>query len=75
MTKKHVEALAKALKEQKPTEEHARNVVGFNGHPCTYFTGQYVQWCRDVQGIADVCEQFNGNFDGARFLQACGLTR
>lgn len=31
------------------------------------------QWRRDVEGVADVCYQFNIKFNRARFLKACGV--
>jgi hypothetical protein len=62
MTKKHFEALAAALAEQR---------VGFSLLPS--LKNQHAQWCRDVQAVANVCARFNPNFDRARFLKACGV--
>lgn len=33
------------------------------------------QWHRDVLAMADVCAQFNTNFDRSRFLAAAGHAR
>jgi hypothetical protein len=57
MTRKHFEALAQALKSERPS-------VGW--------TNKYIQWAQDVKAIADVCADFNGAFDHDRFFVACG---
>ena len=59
MTKKHFEALAAALKAEKP---------GLHWDP-----NKHVQWDNDVAAIASVCADFNGAFDRARFYKACGV--
>lgn len=58
MTKKHFNALAAALKENRflPGNEAAD-----------------VQWERCVEGVASVCVEFAPRFDRARFLAACGV--
>jgi hypothetical protein len=57
MTKKHFEALAAALKAERPM----RQLVTFD------------QWKKDCVVIANTCQDFNPNFDRARFLAACGV--
>ncbi len=58
MTKKHFEALAAALRENRflPDNEAAN-----------------VQWERCVEAVAAVGADFNPRFDRARFLAACGM--
>lgn len=56
MTRKHFEALAKALRE-----------VGTQDIGAV----AYSQWALDVATIADVCERFNPQFDRERFIKAC----
>ena len=57
MSRKHYEALAKALKFERPTEEANLS---------------YAQWRRDILAVARVCERFAPTtFDYNRFLQAC----
>lgn len=62
MSKKHFEALAAALKDNRPVE---------GGMSFYQFSEE--QWLDGVGRIADVCARFNPNFDRARFLAACGV--
>jgi hypothetical protein len=59
MSKKHFETIAAALANSKP----------FFGSPSNR---RYEQWQRDVLAMADVCSEFNNNFNRSRFLSACG---
>jgi hypothetical protein len=61
MTRKHFEALAAALKAEKP---------GDNWDP-----NKRVQWDLDVKAIANAVASFNPNFDRDRFLKAAGIER
>ena len=56
MSKKHFEALARALANSKPAKKGAA----------------MDQWRRDVEAIADVCQSQNGMFRRETFLDACG---
>jgi hypothetical protein len=55
MSKKHFEQLARALARNKPDSD----------------SPAYLQWQRDVEAVADVCQQNNGLFNRSRFLTAC----
>jgi hypothetical protein len=57
MSRKHFIALAEALKHEKPSKNWNANKMA--------------QWKLDVKAIADVCCEFNNNFDRSRFLSAC----
>jgi hypothetical protein len=59
MSRKHFNALAAALKAEKPGENWSAN--------------KHVQWELDVKAIADTCAKFNPNFKLERFLAACGV--
>jgi hypothetical protein len=56
MSKQHFEALAEALRSARPPNPGLMRLA-------------WVETCRSV---ADVCARFNGRFDRARFLRACG---
>lgn len=58
MTRKHFEALARALASTHPTG------LELNA------TERWQQWNNDRKAIADACAAFNGNFDRARFMRA-----
>ena len=62
MTRKHFNALAIALKVAHPA---------FFGEDERDTSEARSAWITAVQGVADVCRQFNGNFDRGRFLDAC----
>lgn len=62
MTKKHFDALAAALRAQKPEDTFDENRLLL-----------IIQWRADAKVVADVCARFNPNFDRARFLAACGV--
>lgn len=57
MTKKHFEALAQALKSERPSVS---------------WSNKYIQWCQDVKAVADVCGEFDDAFDFEWFYEACG---
>ena len=57
MTKKHFELLANALKFVQPGNNTKSN---------------WLQWEKDIQAIAQACQQNNPRFDTERFLKACG---
>jgi len=66
MSKGHFEALAEALKYERPKPNWSAN--------------KWVQWEMDVKAIAEVCHSMsnftpNGNraFDRDKFYRACGL--
>jgi hypothetical protein len=59
MTKKHFKALAENLYYVKPNEYNEGGNL------------QFIQWLEDCQAIADVCAQFNPQFDRDRFIHAC----
>ena len=56
MTRKHFEAIAAAMRKNKPASKAGLHVF---------------QWVSDCEELADVFEQFNPNFDRQRFLDAC----
>lgn len=58
MSKRHFEALAAALKHERP-EAH-------------WNANKLVQWDLDCKAIARACQQSNPRFDAARFYKACG---
>lgn len=64
MTRKHFEAIAWALKVQRP--ECSAPL------PTPAELGRLAQWLSDCKAIADACYQFNGQFDRERFLDAAG---
>ena len=64
MSKKHFEALAAALKAQRPDSDNC-----FQENRAAFL----MQWQADTKATADVCARFNPNFDRKRFLQACGV--
>jgi hypothetical protein len=59
LSRKHYQKLAAALKS---------NRIAYDDNP-----DQHVQWCGDVQRIADVLEEDNPRFDRDRFLDAAGF--
>ena len=65
MTRKHFEALAAALKDNRP----AKDVQAF-GYAARF---SEEQWLDGVGRVADVCARFNPYFNRARFLKACGV--
>jgi len=68
MTRKHFEALAASIASSRPVINCKRGEVGW-----VLETGRRQQWEHMAGEIATVCEQFNQNFDRARFLEACGV--
>ena len=60
MSKKHFEAIAAALVNQKPPISDE-----------DFCEALMVQWQRDVLAMVGVCCMFNDNFDRSRFLSAC----
>lgn len=58
MTRKHFEAIAYKMSWSKPEGKKAAS---------------YKQWLKDCKAMAEVCSQFNYNFDKERFLKACGV--
>ena len=69
MSKKHLEALAAALKFIKPSG----NPVCRPQDVKVFLAGQEKEWTYATEAVADVCARFNPNFDRARFLAACGV--
>lgn len=71
MTRKHFEAIAAALKAEKPV---THDEDGFCGS-CDFCddSGARRTWRRSVLAVADVCGTFNHHFDRDRFLTACGM--
>jgi hypothetical protein len=59
MTKKDFEAIAAALKREKPGANWDAN--------------KHVQWNLDVRAFANVCAASNPRFDRTRFYRACGM--
>jgi hypothetical protein len=57
MTRKHFEAIAKALAERKPS--------GLDNN-------KMVQWKHDVETLIPVFKVFNPSFNPSRFKEACG---
>ena len=60
MTKKHFEAVAHAMKLQRPNPE-------------TGCANRLSQWRDDCTALAYAFREFNPRFDSARFLAACGM--
>lgn len=58
MTKKHFNAIAAALKAERPGENWNAN--------------KHAQWDNDVRAMARVCRSFNPLFDVGPFIEACG---
>ena len=56
MSKKHFEALAQVLSNNKPEKKGVA----------------LAQWKKDCEAVADACRDQNYNFDRQRFLSACG---
>ena len=63
LTKKHFEALARALKSVKPLKPSG---------PKDPLCAAWLQWLDSVDVIVGVCKEFNSKFDAARFFEACG---
>lgn len=59
MTRQHFEAIAEALRSEKPADNWCPN--------------KHVQWALDCKSIAFALSRFNGRFDRDRFLRACGM--
>jgi hypothetical protein len=57
MSKKHFIALADALRATRPSQQDIEML-----------TGEYTQWKRDVQTIANVCSNHNPQFSRQRFM-------
>ena len=66
MTRRHFEALAHALRVQRPEPEGAHD-------PDRRLDYEYDLWRACVVEVADVCYSFNGQFDRERFYRAAGL--
>lgn len=62
MTKKHFEALARAMRNCRP--------VGLGGGDIMH--AQMYQWRLAVLNVADFCQDQNANFDKEKFLEKCG---
>ena len=60
MTRKHFEAIAHALKVERPD---------------SIAKAERITWERIVRTMADVCASTNGAFDRGRFYAACGYDR
>lgn len=58
MTRKHFQELANQLRQVKP-------------QPGPDEVDKLTQWRRDVEAIADACNQLNNSFNRDRFLGAC----
>jgi hypothetical protein len=65
MSKKHFIALAQALANSRPYGSLKATVL--TDRQVT----QVVQWQRDVQAIAEVCDSMSPAFDYRRFIDAC----
>ena len=61
MSRKHFVAIAQAMSDSKP-------LLG-----SLNYTELRLQWLIDVDALVDALRQFNGSFDRARFLRACGI--
>ncbi len=61
MTRKHFQAIADGLAASKPN--------------CSDDSLLMTQWENDVLQMANVCQQFNANFNRSRFLEACGYDK
>ncbi len=79
MTKRHFQAMARALHASK---REAPGLLAEGADRATRAAwnrqmGAHVQWSTDVQAMGDVCRQANPNFDRERFVEACetGATR
>jgi hypothetical protein len=57
MTKQHFIALADALRAMRPSEREI-----------TILTGEYAQWKRDVEAVAQVCLGCNPRFNYQTFM-------
>jgi hypothetical protein len=64
MSRKHFEAVAWALLQQRPDDKYAPSRDWANG--------QREQWEHDVRAMADVLAGTNGRFDRGRFYRAAG---
>jgi hypothetical protein len=66
----HFNQLAMALKTIRPNPpssgSHARSA---------YYEqkASHVQWRKDCEVVADICQRSNANFNRDRFLSACGI--
>ncbi len=65
MTRKHFNAIAKALAFTRPTAAGRQKV--------SKRSKQWQQWARDVKALADICDASNDSFDRGQFYHACGL--
>jgi hypothetical protein len=72
MTKKHFQALARALYEAQPLKPGPCSQIDF-----AKYASKVATWNACVKGVMDACSQSNGAFDRERFLEACetGTTR
>ena len=59
MQKRHFEAIATALKAQKPADHWDAN--------------KRVQWALDVKAVAQAISAFNPLFRMGQFMRACGI--
>lgn len=68
MQKRHFQALAAGLLEQRP------HPIVWGEPESAGFKTALAMWRACVDAVADVCKKENGRFDRERFLLACGLS-
>lgn len=66
MSKKHFNRLAAKLAASKPNETTPEAMICPDALPA-----MLKQWTKDVENVADVCDEFNENFNYPRFVAAC----
>src|SRR5262252_6652513 len=63
MQKRHFEALARELRDNRPT------LTDYDGNALEFHVA-IAMWHKDVASVASVCKHFNPQFDRDRFIAA-----